>query len=279
MDGLGPVWGRVKGGTLLSQLETRIKIADNSPLALPDPTLSFAQTINKWQFPSKQYSVDWAGNLCFLLLTLHCLQSVSEYPDQVACLVRTVFSDNSGQWLLSSISLSISLSLSSNSSVSLSLLSSISFVSLSLFTSISLSLSLSLSLLLSSPTYHYEHLPGIELSLHHPLLAVLLRPLLEATPQWHYLQGWHWHWQWHIYLFILHYRKLMSHVFSSSSLPADSPVSLTDTGKDQLKVNWTFQNIFENNIFKFNQDPAHTFHSVSHKNTLQSEISDISNQV
>ena len=71
----------------------------------------------------------------------------------------------------------------------------------------------------------------------------------------------------------------MSHVFSSSSLPADSPVSLTDTGKDQLKVNWTFQNIFENNIFQFNQDSAHTFHSVSHKNTLQSEISDISNQV
>ena len=32
---------------LLSQLETRIKISDKDPLALPDLTSSFLQTINK----------------------------------------------------------------------------------------------------------------------------------------------------------------------------------------------------------------------------------------
>ena len=50
-------------------------------------------------------------------------------------------------------------------------------------------------------------------------------------------------------------------------------------GKRSSQGELNFSNIFENNIFKFNQDSAHTFHSVSPKNTLQSEISDISNQV
>ena len=35
---------------------------------------------------------------------------------------------------------------------------------------------------------------------------------------------------------ISHFRKLLSHVYCASSLPADSPAPLQDTGKDQVKV-------------------------------------------